>query len=406
MRRHVYKARDSTSIKYEGSETLSLAPRPGDRNLGSQSESYMAVQRKECLKMNEHTSNGNGTLIDALHGRKHQQSDAESEPILSVLGEVPDIILRAHGDLRKEGRWRAEVSGTIEPNAEDIRALEEHASAMARELYRDEYNPMVIEHDRLRKAEFEKMQNERGETELAEKNAELSVAQQENAVAVTVSDAKQPVVSQTLSAAAIFVLSMSLAPTMHDAIFITLGDDLLNWILSLLFAVAFGVFIALGILSSLEDGGNRTIANWAGLGGGSVIVVGLALFRLKDALGWGEITFCVALMLVEIGTIVFLEGYAGSLRAAYQRFNASRAAAKKEVALLEAAKAHHERCVERLKKVNDSIASHIHFVEERYTRHYRVEEIENASIKAIRDGYLEGVAKNKGRLVGANGDRS
>src|SRR5690348_12411262 len=60
-------------------------------------------------------------------------------------------------------RERAIQSGATEPQQADIDALTEHARAMAREVYRDRYDPALHPHDAMRHAEYETRMKERDE---------------------------------------------------------------------------------------------------------------------------------------------------------------------------------------------------------------------------------------------------
>jgi hypothetical protein len=346
-------------------------------------------------------TNGNGTRTLMPHQQTDLRGSGEgSGHVLSTLNEVPDVLLREHRDLFNEGRRRAESSGVTEPSETDLQSLEEHARAMAREIYREKYDPASHHSDRLRDAEHEKLLADRKEAELAEKHATADVNEHERAAAQTTPAGDPPKPSKVLVIAAVLALALTIAPTMHDTLFITLADDLSSWLLSVLTASAFGVFVAVGILDDLEGGTARhSTFNWLALGGGITVVIGLALFRIKDAEGWSEIAFCLALTLVEIGVILALHAYASSLRGARQSWSERHAESTRAASLLGAATAHKARCQERLANINHAIASHINFIEERSIRHHHVDEIEAAAVKAARDGYLHGVSVNNGIVV-------
>jgi len=56
--------------------------------------------------------------------------------------------------LLHHGKNRALSSGATEVIASDIEALEEHARAIARETFRQKFDPNMHHHDRLEQAEY------------------------------------------------------------------------------------------------------------------------------------------------------------------------------------------------------------------------------------------------------------
>jgi hypothetical protein len=67
---------------------------------------------------------------------------------------------------------------------------------------------------------------------------------------------------------------------------------------------------------------------------------------------------------------------------------------------LEAAVTEHNRCQDVLRDIENRISAHISYVEERELRHLSIQELENVAVKAILDGYHDGLAANQGRVVG------
>jgi hypothetical protein len=314
--------------------------------------------------------------------------------------KMPDVLLSMHKDLYEHGRQAALSDGALEPLDEDVRILEEHATAMAQETYREAFDPAQYEHDRLREAEFEKQKSDREEAELAAKHAAAAVLEREQEFARTQSGLLPPKTPVVLMLAAVLVLAISIAPTLHDFIFISMTDELMNWFISILSASVVGVFITWGILGSMDATGQRTATSRAALIGGIVVSVGLGALRVAHAEGWGEIVFAVALTIVEVGTILLLEAHASALRAHHHEWTKHQSDVNSATAQLEAARTHSARWQDRIAELNGGITKHIRYVEERSIRRYNIEEIKAAALKAVLDGYRSGIAETRGHVLG------
>jgi hypothetical protein len=313
---------------------------------------------------------------------------------------MPDVLLRMNLDLFEHGREAGLASGALEPREEDSRVLEDHAAAMAQETYREAYDPAQHEHDRLREAEFARLLAEREEAELATKHAAAALGEREEEAARAQSGVRPPETPWALMIAALLVLAISIAPTLHDFIFISIPDELLNWLVSLLSASVVGMFITWGILGNHDTSGHRSHGNVVALVGGIVVSGGLGALRVAHAEGWGEVVFAVALTVVEVGTILMLEACASSLRARRREWAEHEAGVAGAAARLEASQVRLTRCRERAVALNDGVHKHIRYVEERSVRRYNIEEIKAAALKSVLDGYRAGIAETRGYVLG------
>src|SRR5437879_260881 len=95
------------------------------------------------------------------------QSNRES----SRATEMADPILIMQSSLFEHGQHRALKSGSLETKEEDRAALEEHARAIAKETYRDPFDPASHPHDEVRYSEYQKKIADRKEAEDAAKYA-------------------------------------------------------------------------------------------------------------------------------------------------------------------------------------------------------------------------------------------
>jgi hypothetical protein len=330
------------------------------------------------------------------------QSDSQKTDLKRSRADEASVILKMQKDLFEHGRKRAIESGALEPNDEDVRTLENHSSAMARDAHRKVYDPAQHAHDQLLDNEYKKNLKDRSEAEQAVKYATAALKEREEEAAGAPVASAPPEQSLLLPAAAVVATMITVAPTLHDFVFL-MADDFLSWLLSLLCGLFLGLLIALMILGDVDAGGRRTATNWTGLGAGILLSLALGALRIKEASCFGDYIFALAMTALELGIVLGLEGVAMSRRARYQAWATDKAASDQTSAKLEAARTHLERCKDRLKELNDAISAHISYVEERALRFFHIDEIEASALKAACDGYFQGIAENRGRILGAGG---
>jgi hypothetical protein len=198
-----------------------------------------------------------------------------------------------------------------------------------------------------------------------------------------------------LVAAFIVAIMLTIAPTLHDALFQTLGDDLFAWFLSSLCAAFVGAMLTLAILS-----GRRTAWTWVGVGAGVIFGIGLGAVRLAAAQGAGDVVLGLGLTIVEIAAVLLLEWLASGLRASEEVWLVRQAAESAAIGCRDAAQADLTRWQTRIKALGDAIAGKIAFVEDRHNRNIHIAELEAVAIKAVLDGYNAGIAENVGRIRG------
>lgn len=160
-------------------------------------------------------------------------------------------ILEMQTGLFRHGHNRAHESGTTEPRDGDVRALEDHARAMAKETYRDRYDPAKHAHDAMHHAEYKRTVVKRDEAEIAEQHASANLRDAERDLAKAPKAGPKPAPDRRLVAAFIVALALSIAPTLHDSVFHTIPDDLLAWFASLVSAAFVGGMLTLAILAGV-----------------------------------------------------------------------------------------------------------------------------------------------------------
>ena len=215
-------------------------------------------------------------------------------------------ILEMQTGLCQHGRNRALASGATKPVAEDQKALEDHARAMAKrteqKIYRDSYDPSKHAHDKLRQDEHQQQLGQRGEVQQGVAHARANLRDADTNLAKTPKAREKPVLNPWVVAASIAAINISVSPTVHDSVFATLGDDLLAWLLSLTGAGFVAALLTLAIIS-----GRRSIVRWLGLAAGIAVGIALAMIRLSTADNVGECMFAVGLSIFEIAAVGLLE---------------------------------------------------------------------------------------------------
>lgn len=314
-------------------------------------------------------------------------------------------LIRFQSGLLAHGSERAVESGALEPRAEDLSALEEHAKAMACDAYRDKYDPAANPNDRLREDRFLHASKRRLVVAEAIEHAQVAFAQREDDLSQVPSATSKPEVAIILAFGAVLILALTVAPTLRDFLFDSLEDEVLAWTASFGAALGFGLFLAWVTLGSAgaadlsETTGEKSGRNKV-LIGGAVVTVGLGVWRLSAAEAWSDYATAAALTALELGVILLLDWFASEHRkhlAAWQRRHDTRAAGEAAVAAIASDLKRREN---ELAKLEAEIEAHIEYVEDRTLRNLSIDELIKAATTAVRDGYNGGIAANRGRTRG------
>ena len=344
--------------------------------------------------MNDDSStktNGNHEGI-AYDGNVKVQPDSLTDVVSASLG---GSVFEMQTGLFNLARNRALQSGTTEPREEDIVALTEHARAMARQTYRDKYDPSQNVHDAMHETEYRRDIARREEAEKAGKHSAANLRDAEIRLARTPRAGLKPHAPHLLVAAFVAAIMVTVAPTLHDTIFLTIGDDLLNWFASMVIATLVGVMLTLAILN-----GRNSKWTWIGVAAGVILGVGLGAVRLSAANGASETMVAVGLTIVEIAAVLLLESLASGLRASEAAWLPIHKAEIEAIAGRDAAQIEDMRWQSRVKELTGSITGTIAFVTDRHNRNIHLPELEAVAIKAVLDGYNAGITENIGRLLG------
>jgi hypothetical protein len=337
-------------------------------------------------KSNSHDHDGAPATEGLLH------------PLDNVFTPTPqsDALLQMQTGLFELGRNRSRLSGTALPDPQDSRSLEEHARSIARDTYRDKFDPKKNAHDRMHQAEYDRLLDLRDEIARGVAHATANVHESEVALASTPKAGSKPEASSWLAAAFIVAITVTVAPTLHDFLFFGVPDDLLAWFGSSICAAFVASMLTLAILS-----GRRTRWTWVGVVAGIVLGLGLGALRLSSAQGAAEVLFAIGLTIVEVSAVLLLEWLASGLRVREDEWRVLKVGEDKAVAVRDAVLADLERRQKRFQEANDAIFRKVAYVEDRTHRNVHLPELEAVAIKAVLDGYNAGIAENVGRLRGA-----
>jgi len=297
--------------------------------------------RDSSSKPNGHADIPNDTIINI-----------PPEHLRDVVSPVQGgSVMEMHTGLYNLARDRALKSGTVESRPEDVEALTEHARGMARQTYRDKYDPSHNIHDEMHDAEYRRDCERRTEAEHAEGHATANLREVEKKLAATPKAGPKPHVHPILTVAFIAAITLTVAPTLHDSIFLKIGDDLLVWFAAIVSSALVGVMLTLAILN-----GRRTKWTWVGVAAGVILGIGLGAVRLSAVSGTRDGLMAVGLTIVEIAAVLLLECVASGLRTRDEEWLQRQAAETVAAAERDAAHADLTRWQVRVKDLNESIA--------------------------------------------------
>jgi hypothetical protein len=315
-------------------------------------------------------------------------------PLNDVVSPVQGgSVLEMHTGLYSHGLNRALQSGVVEEQPEDVAALTDHARAMARQTYRDKFDPSQNVHDAMHEAEYKRLFGQRTEAEMGEQHAAANLRDAEDRLADAPKAGPKPQAQPFLVAAFTVGITLTVAPTLHDLL--TINDALLAWFAAILSSAFVGFMLTFAILS-----GRRSTWTWIGVTAGVILGLGLGAVRLSATSDAGGIGIGVGLTVMEIAMVLLLEWCASGLGKKDEEWLPKHAAEGQALAARDAAQANLSRCNEKVKELDEAIAAKIAFVENRHNRNIHLPELEAVAIKAVLDGYNAGLAENRGRLRG------
>ena len=182
-------------------------------------------------KPNGHADSPNDTIINV-----------PLEPLTDVISPVHSgSVLEMQTGLFSLGRNRALQSGTVESRSEDAAALTDHARAMAKQTYRDKYDPSANAHDAMQETEYKRLFGQRVDAETTEQHAAANLREAEIKLAGTPKAGPKPHVHPWLIAAFTVAITLTVAPTLHDLL--ATSDDMLAWFIATLSSALGGLMV-------------------------------------------------------------------------------------------------------------------------------------------------------------------
>lgn len=321
-------------------------------------------------------------------------AEARPEFLSDVVSPTGDgALLEMQTGLCRHGRNRALQSGTTESRPEDVEALTEHARAIAKQTYRDKYDPSANAHDAMHETEYKRLLKQRTDAEATEEQAAANLRDAEIKHAATPKAGPKPQAHPLLVAGFTLAITATVAPTLHDLI--AVNDDMLAWFFAALSSAFIGFMVTWAILSC-----RGSKVEWAGVIGGVILGIGLCAVRLSATGDGGDKGIAVGLTVVEIATVVLIEWVASGLRAKDSEWVPKHTAEMQAVSARDAAEADHSRWKSKIKELGEAIAQKIALVEDRHNRNVQLPELEAVAVKAVMDGYNAGITENIGRLRG------
>jgi hypothetical protein len=307
------------------------------------------------------------------------------------------VVMKLQTGLFRHGYERAAKSGTTKPVPDEQLALEEHGRAMARDTASMPFDPTKNPQDAMLKSEYERDLERRHEFEKGIAYSKAHLREAEFELARTPRAGEMPNPNQLLLVAFVVAIGITVAPTLHDFVFRSIPDDLLAWFCALTSAGFMSAMITLSIVHGRHTSWTR-IGTFAGV----TLGIGLCLVRLSSAEGMGEKTFAYGLTTVEIAEVLLLEALACSLRRREEVWGHAKAVEDRAVHFRDAELANLARCQAELKELDDEIHRFIQSVADRQYCSEHLPELETVAVKAVRDGYSQGIADNIGHLRGAS----
>jgi hypothetical protein len=311
------------------------------------------------------------------------------------------IVMKLQAGLFRHGYQRAAQSGTTTPLPEEQLSLEEHARAMARDTASMPFDPAKNPHDAMLKIEYEKDLERRQEVHKGIAYAKAHLREAEFELARTPRAGDRPNPNQLLVFSFVVAIGITVCPTLHDFLFRTIPDDLLAWFCALTSAAFMSVMVTLSIVH-----GRHTSWTWIGTLAGVTLGLGLCLVRLSSAEAIGEKTFAYGLTIVEIAEVLLLEALAWSLRRREEAWGTVKAAEDRAVHFRDAESANLSRWQAELKELDEKVHHFIQSVADRQYCSEHMPELEAVAVKAVGDGYSQGIADNIGHLRGSSKRRA
>jgi hypothetical protein len=305
-------------------------------------------------------------------------------------------------DLFEHGRDLARASRATKPDQAALESAEHFGEAVARENYREKYDPLHNQNDARREAEQDERLRDRAAAKESSSAAAADAREEENKLGTLPPAGEKPYPRWWLLALAAFVIGLTLMPTLIDRFFSSGTDESSGQFLAMMLGVAVGATLAGFIVFGHAESGDHATVSHIGFGAGILVAIAFGGIRICSAETTGEVGFGIFLSLIELGMIGLLEGQAISLRRRLHDWWPRHLAEQVAIRQRDAAQKELDRLQNVIADLQAKIDEHLKYVESRSPRFRSLEEAVAAAIKAVRDGYFAGLAENRGYLVGSS----
>jgi len=317
--------------------------------------------------------------------------------------EHVNIFMRLQAGLYDHGYDRAVTSGALEPEQIVIQALKEHATAMAEETYQRAFDPLANIDDKYREEDYLRNLKELNELILGIKHAKAELNRREDESArLKTQVPKEPEFPVFVACFGTAVIALTVAPTFHDTVFASFGNDM-AWGSGLLTGMVWGGFVTYSILDGGRDSADKqTWMNNAGLIAAIGMGVALGIIRLLNAVDFTDYLAAIGFSLLEIFVALELDAVARKYHARYAEYVEKSTEAGQLNGLAASAKKALDGRISDSEKLEGKVRNYRTYVSERELRANHKSELIASAVKAVLDGYDAGIRHNRGKILGIN----
>jgi hypothetical protein len=336
---------------------------------------------------------------------KQKSQDRSSKPARmaapDIMGGSETAILRFQAGLSDEGALRATDSGATRVDTATLNACLQHAEAAARELGGSPFDPESNAYDKAQQAQQDvRMRELQEEVRPAIKAAEEEVRTRRDALSNCVTSASKPQPPMLSVLFSTGLMSISLAPTVHDVLLGAFIGGPLAWMVACLPGAFAGLLISITLISTYKDPDKYRQVRLAGFFGGLVFAVAMGVLRFTQVTTLPGMLFGGALTLLEVGIVLLLKSLGDGLRARWQEYWPAAQEKERLARLLQAAETEVNYRKQRAAELEAQMTEFRRELYEREARARQIPTLVAAAKAAIEDGYRKGIAQNQAKLLG------
>jgi hypothetical protein len=292
-------------------------------------------------------------------------------------------------DAHERGLNWARSSASLALTQPDRQVLEDIARALAQRAACTPFDPAANVEDKHAEDEHAKTVSDLGDAEMALTHALLTMRQREDERARLGRDGPPPQLPPWMTLGGTVLFATAFAIGIFDWVHERLPDPYLAGLVSLVPSVALGAFVVRS-LTSPESPAGRKLGFLAGVG------LSVATGILRFAFSPDEWLIALALTMIELFIVAFLDWHGGHLQWRHRQWSAERDGRARAGALLDAARQQHDRAAELVAQLKEKSAAHLQEVARRALLSEKASAVETAVTSAIVAGAHSGIAENQG----------